>query len=193
MRYGARVAESGASTGARVAESGAGTDMRYDAMISDSNAGADAWCGATRQDNRARGHGHRLWHPSRSEINGIPPAFQCNLYQKRRRLLLIPRSLWLPTLLMQRFHQNPLPHSHRRCLLCVSVPDRLDTIFGAYEQVDASTTRKYGGTGMGLALVKTLVEAHHGSVSVASKHGQFRRLPSRWVVSVCRSRFSLGC
>jgi signal transduction histidine kinase len=41
--------------------------------------------------------------------------------------------------------------------------DKVDGIFGAFQRVDTSTARKYGGTGLGLALVKTLVEAHHGS------------------------------
>lgn len=53
----------------------------------------------------------------------------------------------------------------------VGIPaDKLDSVWGAFQQVDQSTTRKYGGTGLGLALVKDLVEAHNGSVSVRSVH-----------------------
>ena len=40
--------------------------------------------------------------------------------------------------------------------------DKFSQIFGAFEQVDMSTTRSYGGTGLGLHLVKQLVEAHNG-------------------------------
>ena len=40
--------------------------------------------------------------------------------------------------------------------------DKFNQIFGAFEQVDMSTTRQYGGTGLGLHLVKQLVEAHNG-------------------------------
>lgn len=46
--------------------------------------------------------------------------------------------------------------------------DKLESIFGAFQQVDERTTRQYGGTGLGLTLVKSLVEAHHGSVTVSS-------------------------
>ena len=44
-------------------------------------------------------------------------------------------------------------------------------VFEAFEQVDMSTTRKYGGTGLGLNLVKQLVDAHGGTIHVKSKQG----------------------
>ncbi|GLC56046.1 hypothetical protein PLESTB_001058700 [Pleodorina starrii] len=55
----------------------------------------------------------------------------------------------------------------------IGIPeDKFDQIFLAFEQVDMSVTRKYGGTGLGLNLVKQLVEAHGGRISVKSKEGQ---------------------
>ncbi len=45
-------------------------------------------------------------------------------------------------------------------------------IFNRFYQVDGSTTRQYGGTGLGLAVVKEIVEAHGGSVSLESAVGQ---------------------
>ncbi len=51
-------------------------------------------------------------------------------------------------------------------------PDRLDRLFQSFSQVDASTTRKYGGTGLGLAVSKQLAELQGGSIAVESVPGQ---------------------
>jgi signal transduction histidine kinase len=43
-------------------------------------------------------------------------------------------------------------------------PEKLEKIFERFYQVDGSARRRYGGTGLGLALVKAIVEAHDGQV-----------------------------
>jgi signal transduction histidine kinase/CheY-like chemotaxis protein/putative methionine-R-sulfoxide reductase with GAF domain len=48
-------------------------------------------------------------------------------------------------------------------------PDRLNRLFQAFSQVDASTTRKYGGTGLGLAVSKRLSELMGGAMWVESE------------------------
>ena len=51
-------------------------------------------------------------------------------------------------------------------------PDQVDRIFDRFYQVDGSMSRRYGGTGLGLSLVKEIVEAHAGAVSVESAPGK---------------------
>jgi signal transduction histidine kinase/CheY-like chemotaxis protein/HPt (histidine-containing phosphotransfer) domain-containing protein len=53
----------------------------------------------------------------------------------------------------------------------IGVPaDRMNRLFQSFSQVDASTTRKYGGTGLGLVISKRLVEMMGGSIWVESEH-----------------------
>ena len=51
-------------------------------------------------------------------------------------------------------------------------PEHLPHIFERFYQVDGSTTRRFGGMGIGLALVWEIMEAHRGSVRVESEVGK---------------------
>ncbi|MDT8286638.1 MAG: response regulator [Elusimicrobiales bacterium] len=50
-------------------------------------------------------------------------------------------------------------------------PDRLGAVFEKFTQADASTTRKYGGTGLGLPISKMIIEKMGGKVWVESEVG----------------------
>ena len=55
----------------------------------------------------------------------------------------------------------------------IGIPkDKLETIFQRFQQADRSFTRQYEGSGIGLSLVKALVEKHNGKVKVDSELGK---------------------
>ncbi len=70
----------------------------------------------------------------------------------------------------------------------IGIPaDKLDHIFGTFEQMDASTSRKYGGSGLGLAIARRLSELLGGGIAVESVLNEGSRftvvLPEQLVTS----------
>jgi len=55
----------------------------------------------------------------------------------------------------------------------IGIPaDRLEEIFEPFHQLDGSSTRRYGGTGIGLALMNRIIAAHTSKIIVSSQEGQ---------------------
>ena len=58
----------------------------------------------------------------------------------------------------------------------IGIPkDKLDVVFKSFTQADDSTTRKYGGTGLGLTIVRSLVELMRGTIRAVSPAEQTGR------------------
>jgi PAS domain S-box-containing protein len=59
--------------------------------------------------------------------------------------------------------------------------DKLERVFGRFQQVDVSDSRQKGGTGLGLAICKSIIEKHQGTIWVESALGSgsifYIRLP----------------
>lgn len=51
-------------------------------------------------------------------------------------------------------------------------PDRLQDVFEPFHQLDGSATRSQGGTGLGLSLVRQIIEAHGSMIEVQSLEGR---------------------
>lgn len=55
----------------------------------------------------------------------------------------------------------------------IGIPkEKLQTVFERFSQADVSITRKFGGTGLGLTIVRQLVELQHGTIRVDSRENE---------------------
>ncbi|WP_121060737.1 hybrid sensor histidine kinase/response regulator [Chachezhania antarctica] len=58
------------------------------------------------------------------------------------------------------------------CDTGIGIPsDKLDRVFEGFSQAEASTTRRFGGTGLGLTIARMIVEAMGGWIEVTSEEG----------------------
>ncbi len=82
-------------------------------------------------------------------------------------------------------HLNEVPDCEttdrrRRDFISIAIEDTgigieqesLSKLFVPFEQLDSSLSKKYQGTGLGLAMVKRLIELHHGCIKVKSELGK---------------------
>jgi CheY-like chemotaxis protein len=76
--------------------------------------------------------------------------------------------------------------------------EKLESIFEKFTQADNSISRRYGGSGLGLTITRWLVEAHGGSIAVASEPGSGSTFTVTLPCEVATrerpgNRTSLGC
>ncbi len=68
----------------------------------------------------------------------------------------------------------------------IGIPeDRMDRLFKPFSQVDSSTTREYGGTGLGLVISARLVELFGGEIRLRSRVGEGSRFEFEINASRC--------
>jgi PAS domain S-box-containing protein len=118
----------------------------------------------------------------------IDPAVPATIFTDRQRLTQVLSNLLSNAIKFTDSGEVKLSiaRSGDRLQLAVSdtgigIPaDKLEHIFGAFQQVDGSTSRKYGGSGLGLAISRQLAALLGGEIEVDSRPGR----GSRFVISL---------
>lgn len=93
------------------------------------------------------------------------------------RVCRTEREKLLPVKMIGDIRADQLNHAHylEICVIDTGIgidSDGLKRLFQPFVQLDSSLSRKYEGTGLGLALVKQLVDLHGGAMAVKSEPGQ---------------------
>ncbi|MEJ8552711.1 sensor histidine kinase [Tepidibacter sp. Z1-5] len=74
----------------------------------------------------------------------------------------------------------------------IGIPkDKIETIFDRFTQVDGSLKRKHEGSGVGLSLVKSLVEKHNGDIWVTSEVGVGTQTSIRLPDNNCNNNYEI--
>ncbi|KAM1047653.1 histidine kinase 1-like isoform X2 [Malus sylvestris] len=106
-----------------------------------------------------------------------------NISGDTRRILLDQKNLWPShkAKLKQSNHVKKASNKDDNKMIlwfevddtgCGIDPSKWESVFESFEQADPSTTRTHGGTGLGLCIVRTLVNKMGGEIKVVKKDGQ---------------------
>ena len=115
-------------------------------------------------------------------VPDLPPVYGTPAYLRRALDNLISNAIkFTPaggSVTVRLWQQENTHQSNAAIVLQVAdsgigiAPDQQAHIFDRFYQIDGSARRKYGGLGLGLALVREIIEAHDGQVVVDSTEGK---------------------
>ena len=141
--------------------------LRLEIQAVDVSASIEAAIETVKPAAEAKGlHIHKLVDPDASPVSGDPSRLQQIVWNLLSNAIKFTPKGGKIQVLLQRVNSH----------IEISVvdtgigikPEFIPFVFDRFRQADASTTRMFGGLGLGLSIVKHLTELHGGSVSVTS-------------------------